>query len=86
MPWNRIDSNPNDSNEKYGVPPSNNDHLVGKAHTQNDLLKDLKDLHEKLLLRLDLDLLQLLGPQGWRLDFTESAACELERGGGRRHG
>ena len=39
----------------------------------------LKVLHEALLQRLDARLLALAVPQGWTLDLTENACCELRR-------
>ena len=39
----------------------------------------LKVLHERLLQLLDARLLALVVPQGWTLDLTENACCELRR-------
>ena len=39
----------------------------------------LRVLHEELLQRLDARLLALVVPQGWTLDLTENACCELRR-------
>ena len=39
----------------------------------------LKQLHARLLELLDPELLKLVVPQGWTLDLTENACCELRR-------
>ena len=39
----------------------------------------LKVLHERMLHLLDARLLALVVPQGWTLDLTENACCELRR-------
>ena len=39
----------------------------------------MRDLHESLLELLDPKLLALVVPQGWTLDLTENACCELRR-------
>ena len=39
----------------------------------------LKQLHARLLELLDPELMKLVVPQGWTLDLTENACCELRR-------
>ena len=42
-------------------------------------LEDLHKLHDALLQELDLSLVELICPEGWKLDFTEHACCEKRR-------
>ena len=49
------------------------------AACQKTFPKRLKVLHEELRQLLDPALLALVCPQGWTLDLTENACCELRR-------
>ena len=46
---------------------------------QKTLTRELKKLHSSLMELLDASLLSLVVPQGWTLDLTENACCELRR-------
>ena len=47
--------------------------------SKKQFFKRLRSLHESLIELLDAKLLKLVVPQGWTLDLTENACCELRR-------
>ena len=51
----------------------------GGPDNQKELQSDLGKLHGMLSNALDEELLRLICPNGWQLDFTEHACCELRR-------